>query len=137
MVFQNPQICNAIGTSCSVIEARKKAVSAISLAVGDLPMAIADGVLQSLDLVKYIIVTAAWPGARATVELPYAIVTGASDVEVKPPVDVMVVHMAHTHITVLGSCETKPGPERAVNMEPPLGYISVPACFHLRLQDNL
>ena len=58
-----------------------------------------------------------------------------ADVEVEPPVDVVVVHVADA--AVLGAGEAEAWPQCAVGVQPPLADVAVPAGLHLAHEDAL
>lgn len=76
---------------------------------------------------------------RRVVVFTHEIVPRRYNVEIKAPVDVMVMDITDAEVVVMclmHSPKPEPGLQRTVEMEPPFGNISVPACTQLGLQHD-
>src|SRR3954469_9265324 len=75
------------------------------------------------------------PGRRRVVELPDPVVRRGADVEVEPPVGVVVVDVADA--LALRGGESEAGADHAGEPEPPPADVPVPAGLHLADQLDL
>ena len=69
------------------------------------------------------------------IKLAYAIATGRDDVEVKPPINMMVVPVADAAALDRGEAET--GTNGSVGRETPFTHVTIPAGFHLAYKNHL
>lgn len=92
-------------------------------------------VLESSDLEELVMIIRTEDGR--VVEFPNKIVPRSLDVEVEPPIYVMVVGHTYALISLEHAGETPSGPQRPIHVEPPLRYVSIPPSQHHRLQNDL
>src|SRR5215469_12554122 len=99
---------------------------------GNLPMSMVRRVIWSSYLVNYIVIIRKGV-ERGIVVLPHEIIPRSQNIEVEPPIYVMMMHLTYAEWTLIDCSESKPGLECPVHVESPFRYVSVPACLHLRL----
>src|SRR5207249_4060979 len=92
------------------------------------------GVLGPPDLVRLGVPVRVSDDGRV-VELPDRVAPERPDVEVEPPVHMMVMAVARAGVG--GPGKTEPGPDRAIRVQSPFSDIAVPACSHLADQHDL
>src|SRR6266516_1241961 len=102
--------------------------------VGDSPLALAAGVAWPFGL-KVESVPVRPAHERRIIELLYDVVARCLDVEVKAPVGMVVMTVAHTR--TLDGAEAKAWSDSAIPVQTPLGNIPVPARLHLADEDRL
>jgi hypothetical protein len=73
---------------------------------------------------------------RKLVVFPHDVIARSHDVEIEPPIDVVVVYLTNAIRGLINGSEPESRLERAVDMESPFRYVSVPACNQLGLEND-
>src|SRR5712691_1835821 len=136
VVTQEPKVSLGIGvTRCSpVARSWGDRIAPPRRSVLDSPLPVVRRRPQAHDLVQLRVPIRPW-NYWWVVEFADHVISGGFDVEVQPPVNVMVMSVADAGTR---SCvESKPGTNRSVRVQPPLANVAVPARLHLADQDNL
>jgi len=136
VVLHHPKIPNAECTAGSIIGARDQGERMAGSHIRNFPAPVTQRILRPPDL-EDLVVEIRTGEERGVVELPHDIVPCCHDVEVEPPIDVVMVHFTHAFCDIGYGSEAEPGLERAVKAESPFRYVPVPASLHLGLEDDI
>jgi hypothetical protein len=134
VIAQDPYIAAPEVVRDAVVRSRDQVVSVATLRVPDLPPAAASGVPAPLGL-ELEGVPARGTDDRWRIELAHYVVLRGADVEVEPPVDVVMMGLADAR-TVYGR-EPETRADSSIIMEAPAADIPIPARFHLAYHDDL
>src|SRR5215207_5987563 len=131
---QDPYITAPKGVRDAIASARDQVVRVAGLGVPDLPPAAALGASRPLGL-ELEPVPVIWGEDGRGVELAHHVVSCGANIEVEPPVDVVVVDRADARI--LYGREPEARADGPIIMEAPPADIPIPACFQLANYNNL
>lgn len=126
-VLHGPQVTDPKAIGDPVIRARSEGIALAGVDIFDKPFALVGTISQTARLKPQCL-----PVLRARhgrmVEFPYTVVVCSADIEIEPPVGMMMVNVAHTRVPYRGEAET--GTDGAVIVEAPLADVAIPARFH-------
>src|SRR5215218_3110497 len=131
---QDPHVSASEGVCYAVVRARDEIVSVAGLGVPDLPPSAEFGpsATPGFELEGMPVL---WGGNGRGVELADLVVLGGADVEVEPPVDVVVVDVADARI--LYRRESKARADGSIIVKAPTAYVSIPTGLELAHQNRL
>ena len=132
VVSQAPDVGDAIGIGGSIAQTRSNSVSAMGIAVHHSPAPGDDGAFSLRFSDNW---GPLWIPREEEPLLLDDVSTSAIDIEVKAPIDMVLVPHAGTRVACAGEAES--GPDGAVVPQPPVRDIAIPPCLHLAHQPKL
>ena len=134
-VAQGPEVADAVVVRLAVVRPGNDHVALVAALRADAPAPLAARVAPAADLMPQRVPVPVVARERRVVVLEHDVLAGARDVEVQPPVRMMVMDLADTRVVDRAEAEARA--DRAVGMQPPAADVAVPAGRELADQHHL